>query len=203
MPLLLQFSIALFTGMVAATFVPAIRRSIPRPVEVLLWVALMTACVVGLLSITDKNARELTTSVIWATDQVVNTIVGLLFGVVGGWISANRFLIASWLIIVAVGDFFALMLLRSVRRARVWQPRVRLGEWMEMPVPVASTRTLARASSDPRVDVNRRLAAATLGLAAAVFARTVDMSIWIRNGLLPRQAPRLAHPAPAGPVRSP
>ncbi len=198
MPLLLQFSIALFTGMVAATFVPAVRRAIPRPVEVLLWVALITACVAGLLSITDKNARELTTSVIWATDQVINTIVGLLLGGAGGWISANRFLIASWLIIVASGDFFALMLLRSVRRARVRQPRVRLREWMEMPVPVASTPTLARGSSHPLLDVNRRLAAATMVLVAAMFARTVDMSIWIRNVLLPREARRLAHAAHAG-----
>jgi len=202
MPLLLQFSIALFTGMVAATFVPAVRRAIPGPVEVLLWVALITACVAGLLSITDKNARELTTSVIWATDQVINTIVGLLLGGAGGWISANRFLIASWLIIVASGDFFALMLLRSVRRARVRYPRVRLREWMEMPVPVASTPTLAGASPHPLLDVNRRLAAATMVLVAAMFARTVDMSIWIRNVLLPREARRLAHAAHAGRVGS-
>ncbi|TMF64308.1 MAG: hypothetical protein E6I17_14330, partial [Chloroflexi bacterium] len=77
MPLLLQFSIALFTGMVAATFVPPIRRSIPRPVEVLLWVALITACAIGLSSVTSENARNLTTSVVWATDQVINTILGL------------------------------------------------------------------------------------------------------------------------------
>ena len=69
MPLLLQFSIALFTGMVAATFVPPIRRSIPRPVEVLLWVALITACAIGLSSVTSENARNLTTSVVWASDN--------------------------------------------------------------------------------------------------------------------------------------
>ncbi len=176
MPLLLQFSIALFTGMVAATFVPPIRRSIPRPVEVLLWVALITACAIGLSSVTSENARNLTTSVVWATDQVINTILGLLLGGVGAWISAHRFLIATWLIIVAGGDLFALMLLRSIRRARVGQPRVRLGEWMEMPVPVASTPAIGRASSAPLLAVDRRLAAATMVLVAAVFSRTVDMS---------------------------
>src|SRR5438552_4011171 len=197
MPLLLQFSIALFTGMVAATFVPPIRRSIPRPVEVLLWVALITACAIGLSSVTSENARNLTTSVVWATDQVINTILGLLLGGVGAWISAHRFLIATWLIIVAGGDLFALMLLRSIRRARVGQPRVRLGEWMEMPVPVASTPAIGRASSAPLLAVDRRLAAATMVLVAAVFSRTVDMSIWIHNVLLPPEARRLAHAADA------
>jgi len=202
MPLLLQFSIALFTGMVAATFVPPIRRSIPRPVEVLLWVALITACAIGLSSVTSENARNLTTSVVWATDQVINTILGLLLGGVGAWISAHRFLIATWLIVVAGGDLFALMLLRSIRRARVGQPRVRLGEWMEMPVPVASTPAIGRASSAPLLAVDRRLAAATMLLVAAVFSRTVDMSIWIHNVLLPREARRLAHAADAGRVGS-
>ena len=79
LPLLLQFSIALFTGMVAVTFVPSIRKAIPRPVEVLLWIALITACGIGLLSVTDANARNLSASIFWASEKVIKTIVGLLW----------------------------------------------------------------------------------------------------------------------------
>ena len=186
MPLLLQFSIALFTGMVAATFVPPIRRSIPRPVEVLLWVALITACAIGLSSVTSENARNLTTSVVWATDQVINTILGLLLGGVGAWISAHRFLIATWLIIVAGGDLFALMLLRSIRRARVGQPRVRLGEWMEMPPARPVLPQTAAASHG----VNRRWAAAVALAGASLLTGLIDFTIWMRDVIMPRQSGR-------------
>ena len=122
MALLLQFSIALFTGMVAATFIPSIRKVIPKPVEVLLWAALILACFIGLLSVSDPNARNLSTSVVWATDKVINTTVGLLLGGAADWISINRFWIATWLFIVAGADLFALMLLRSMRSARSSRP---------------------------------------------------------------------------------
>src|SRR5256714_9423628 len=137
-PLLLQFSIALFTGMVAATFVPPVRRSIPRLVEVALWIGLITVCVLGVASVTDPNARDLSFSALWAADQVLNTIVGLLLGGVGASISANRFALASWLVIVAGADVLALMLVHSLRNAAPWQPRVRLREWMELPVAASA-----------------------------------------------------------------
>jgi hypothetical protein len=202
-PLLFQFSIALFTGMVAATFFPPVRRAIPRPVEVLLWVALVVACGLGLLSVTDENARNLSTSVFWATDRVVNTIVGLLLGGLGAWIMDNRFSIATCLAIVAGIDAFALIVLRSIRAARPWQPRVRLREWMEVPVPVASAPARARSGAAyPPIDVNRRVAAAGALVGAAMLAKTVDVSIWIRNVMLPREARRLAEAAHAGRVGS-
>jgi hypothetical protein len=197
LPLLLQFSIALFTGMVAATFVPSVRRAIPRPVEVFLWIGLICVCAFGLFSITNENARSLTTSVIWAADKLINTIVGLLLGGVGAWISAHRFQIATLIFVIACGDALLLMLLRWRRTARSSQPRVRLGEWMVMPVP-ASARQARVAKGDPLVDVNRRLAAGLVVLAGAVLARTVDLSIWIRNVVLPLQQRRLAEAARAG-----
>src|SRR5205814_3155631 len=86
MPLLLQFAIALCTGMVAATFIPPVRKAIPRPVEVVMWVALIVVCTVGLLSVTDTNARNLTTSVLWGADHVINTVAGLVFGGIVSWI---------------------------------------------------------------------------------------------------------------------
>jgi hypothetical protein len=188
-PLLLQFSIALFTGMVAATFVPPVRRSVPRLAEVVLWVALITACVLGVMSVTDKNARDLSMAAVWAAEQVVNTIFGLLLGGVGAWIHEHRFAIASWLIIVAGADVLALMLIRSMRSATPWTPRVRLGEWMELP-PAGPALPARQPAADPLAAVNRRLAAATAVLATAALAQMAVFSVWLR-GAMQTQAVRM------------
>jgi hypothetical protein len=191
-PLLLQFSIALFTGMVAATFVPPVRRSIPRPVEVLLWIALITVCALGTLSITDTNARELSASAAWGADQLINTMLGLLFGGVLAWLADNRFQLASWLIIVAGADLFVLVLLRSRRAANGWQPRVRLREWMELPVPVR-TAYQPQVVSDPIAAVNRKIAAAMAIAGTTMLTNLLDLSIWVRDVMVPREVRRLAH----------
>ena len=196
LPLLLQFSIALFTGLVAATFIPPVRKAIPRPVEVFMWTCLIVVCAIGLLSISNANARNLTASVVWAVDQVINTIIGLLLGGVVSWTVDHRFAIATWLVLVAGADLLVLILMRSMRMSRVSQPRVRLREWMEMPIPAAMAPAGVRvAATDPLVDVNRRLVAGTAVLAAAMLTRTVDLSIWIRNVMLPRETRRLADAA--------
>ena len=131
MPLLLQFSIALFTGMVAATLVPPVRKSIPRPIEFVFWLALVVVCVIGVVSITNPRARELTASAFWGVDQVINTLVGLLGAGVLGWIVDHRFTIATGTVLVCALDILALAMVRSYRQARAWQPQVRLGEWMD------------------------------------------------------------------------
>src|SRR5947209_8704423 len=180
-------------GMVAATFVPPVRRSIPRSVEVFLWIALVTACVLGVMSITDPNARELSASAVWAADQIVSTLIGLIFGGVGAWVSEHRFSIASWMIMIAGADIFALMFISSWRNSRAWRPRVRLREWMELPVPARSVPL-----TEPTADVNHRLAAGSAVMGAAVLTKMVDASIWFRDVMLPREARRLAKAAEAG-----
>jgi len=201
-PLLLQFSIALFTGMVAATFVPPVRRSIPKAVEVFLWIALVTACVLGVMSVTNPNARELTSSAVWGADQIVSTLIGLMFGGVGIWIAEHRFSIASWMVITAGVDIFALMLIGSMRRGRAWQPRVRLREWMELPVAAPAPARNGVVVMDPIVDLNRRVAAGLAIAGAAALTRMLDAAIWFRDVMLPRQARRLANAAEAGRVES-
>jgi hypothetical protein len=204
-PLLLQFSIALFTGMVAATFVPPVRRSIPRPVEVILWIALVTVCIVGVVSITDPNARELSASVAWGADQVINTIVGLLFWGAGAWFADHRFTLASWLVIVAGVDIFALMFLASRRSAQAWQPRVRLREWMELPVPARAApagRQPAYAEPAPATRVSRRVAAAAAVACTSVLGWMVDASIWLRDVMVPGGARHVAHAAAVGRLES-
>jgi hypothetical protein len=195
--MLLQFSIALFTGMVASTFVPPVRRAIPRAIEVGLWVALATVCVLGVINVTDPNARELTTSAVWATDQLINNMVqGLVGGIVGA-ISASRYAIAVGVVVLAAAVFLALVLLRSHRKSRAWQPRVRLVEWMELPMPAPAP---APAVSHGIGRVNRRAVGAMAVAGTTVLASLARSSVWTRNVLLPREAARFATAAHTGRV---
>jgi hypothetical protein len=198
-PLLQQFSIALFTGLVASTFIPPVRRAIPRPVEVGLWIGFVAACVVGVINVADPNAREVTASAIWGVDHVLNTMVGgLVVGIVGP-IAINRFVIADWFVILAGADILALVLVRSHRQNRQWQPRVRLGEWMELPALQLSPAP-GRAHAAPYAldDLNRRAAAGLAVAGAATLAGLVRFSIWIRDSTGSRGTARLAGAAQAG-----
>jgi hypothetical protein len=193
-----QLWIALFTGIVATTLVPAVRRGIPRPVEKGLWAGLIAFCALGVMNVTNVDARSLTAAIVWGVDQVLNTILGQVLDGAMAWLYARRFELAVWLVIVAGVDVFALILMRSMRSAQAWRPRVRLREWMELPATPAVPATVAVPAADPLANLNRRLMAATLLLAAALLTRTVDASIWIRNVMLPRQAQRMASAAQAG-----
>lgn len=200
-PLLLQFSIALFTGMVAATFIPPVRRSIPKPAEVALWVALIGVCVLGVTSATDPNVRELSGSAVWGVDQTINALAGAVFGGILGWMYDERFWIASWLVIIAGADLLALVLLRSRKAGQTWQPRVRLREWMEMPLAPAAVRQPAPVS-DPIAGVNRRIAAGIAIAGTTALTTVLDLSIWVRDVVWPGQRTMLASAARAGQARS-
>jgi hypothetical protein len=179
---MLQFCIALLTGMVAATFIPPVRKSIPKPVEVVLWIALFFFCALGLLNVSDPNARDLSASAIWASEQLINNLAGVLLGGVASWISANRYAIATWLIIVAGVDIFGLMLLGSIRSATPWRPRIRLREWMEVPVPAPAVAPRP-VVADPLAGVSRRLAGASALLGAGMLVRSLAFSIRARDAV--------------------
>lgn len=200
-PLLLQFSIALFTGMVAATLVPPVRRAIPKPLEVVLWIGLVCACTLGIVGIADPHARELTSSAVWGVDQIVNTAAGLMVAGVVGWISDNRFAIATCLALVVGIDTLVLALIHSMRKAQGWQPRVRLGEWMEMPSPaILAAQPAAR--SDAMAELNLRLAAST-ARAGAQAARSLEgFASWMRQAVFRRGAQHLAHATEVSRVES-
>jgi hypothetical protein len=200
-PLMLQFSIALFTGMVASTFIPPVRRAIPRPAEIGLWAAFITACVLGVINITDPRARELTWSAVWGIDQLINNLAAGLVGALAGAVSANRVAIAVCIVLLISVDLLALVVLRAHRKTRAWQPRVRLIEWMELPAltpapPPAQTapQTLRR--------VSRRLVALAAVGGAAILASLVRFFIWMRNVVLPREAARLARVGQTGRAES-
>jgi len=161
-PLGLQFSIALCTAMVAATFAPTVRRVIPRWFEIALWVALIFVCWLGVASIKDPHARELTSSINWALGEIFNTMIGMAGLSVIDVIHANRFAIANAVVSVFGADLLALALLSSHRQGSGWQPTVRLRDWME--IPAAPVQVLLQAPVPDAVqEMNERLA-----LAAAV-----------------------------------
>ncbi|HXB03477.1 MAG TPA: hypothetical protein VNY77_01265 [Candidatus Angelobacter sp.] len=200
-PLLLQFSIALFTGMVAATLVPSVRRVVPRPVETILWVALVVVCVIGVLSIANPRARELTASAFWGVDQILLTLTGLMGAAVTGWLTENRFTLGSALLVAGGVDIMALAMLRSYRKGRAWQPRVRLYEWMELPrLPIPAAEPVA--ASYAVDELSRRWAAAMAVAGTALLAWLVNFLIWARDVLLPQQAARLARATAVGQVES-
>jgi hypothetical protein len=199
-PLILQFSIALVTGMVAATLVPPVRRVVPRPVEIALWAVLVVVCVIGVLSITNPRARELTASAFWGVDQVLSTLVSLLWAGFVGWLIDNRFAIANFGLVAFGIDVMALALLTSFKKGRGWQPRVRLFEWMELPRESVAAQP---AEVPYAIDgLNRKWAAAMAGAAAALLTWLVNFTIWARDVLLPSQAERLARATATGRVES-
>jgi hypothetical protein len=180
---LLQFSIAVLTGMVAATFFPPVRKSIPRPIESLLWIALVLVCLLGILSITDASARNLTTSVIWGTDHVVNTVVALILGGIAAWIMENRLPITTCLLAIAGADTLALLIVRAARRARPRQPRLRLREWMEVPMP--APRVAVPAPAGVAAPANPGVAAGATVLGAAMRTTRAGVAGWIGEVALP------------------
>jgi hypothetical protein len=199
-PLVLQFPIALFTAMVAATFAPPVRKSIPTWVEVLLWVGLVAVCALGVMSVNEPHARELTASVVWAVDQILNTTVGLVGAGVLGWLSIHRFAIAYGILLLVGADILAITLIRHWRKGRGWQPRVRLREWMELPPPPSvGPRPAPASASAYALDVLMRgLAPAMARTGTAGLTWLIRNATWAREVLLPRQARRVARAAAAG-----
>jgi hypothetical protein len=198
----LEFSIALCTGMVAATFAPSVRRSIPRWFEIALWVALIFVCWLGLASINQPQARELTDSLNWAAGQILSTLLGLVGASVIDLLSANRFGIANAAVTLFGADLLALALIRTHREGQGWQPKVRLRDWMEFP-KVAAPAPMALAVEPSAIEeLNERLAAATSSAGAAAATWSIQFLIWARDIGLPRAEERLALAAAVGRVET-
>jgi hypothetical protein len=190
--LALQFSIALCAGMVAATFVPAVRRSLPRWFEIAIWVALILVCWLGIATIRDPHARELTDSVNWALGRILNTLLGLAGASFVGMLLAHRYAIANGVVTLFGVDLLALALVSSYRQGRGWQPRVKLRDWLELPVASAQVALTAPVVPSAVDELNERLAAATAVAGAAAANWSVQFLIWARDVGLPRAEERLA-----------
>lgn len=191
----LQFSVALFASMALAMIVPPIRRSVPRWTEAFIWLGLIVTCWLAITHLQHTSTRLLTESVAWGANQIVNTSIGLMIGGVLGWISDHRFVIANAVVTLVGADILLLALLRSHRRGVGWQPRILLGEWIEVPLyraPVPAPVPVPYALDE----WNRRAERATAMLGAAILAGLVQLMIWTRDVVIPRARVRPAGDAP-------
>ncbi|HSS93054.1 MAG TPA: hypothetical protein VLR46_03585 [Candidatus Dormibacteraeota bacterium] len=190
---------ALFAGMAAAMIVPPVRRSVPRWAEALVWLGLIVTCWLAVTNIQQANTRYLTESAAWGADQIVNTTIGLLFVNLLGWLPEHRFAIANAGVVLLFTDILLLALVRSHRKAKEQQPRILLGEWIELPL----RRTPAPAGVPYAMDdLNRRAEHATAMLGAAFLTWLVQMLIWTRDVVVPRATARQARAIEAGRVHA-
>ena len=199
--LTLQFSVALFAGMALATIVPPVRRSVPRWMEAFIWLGLIVTCWLAITNVQHTTTRFLTESLVWGANQIVNTSVGLMIGGVLGWISDHRFAIAYTVVTLFGADILLLALLRSHRKGVGWQPRILLGEWIEVPLhraPAAAPAPVPYALDE----WNRRAERATGMLGAAILAGLLQMMIWTRDVVIPLARARQAQAVAAGRVRA-
>jgi hypothetical protein len=201
-PLGLQFPIAICIGLVAATFAPSVRRSIPRWLEIALWLALIFVCWLGVESIRDPRARELTASVNWAAGRILNTLLGLIGANVVDVLASIRFAIANAVVTLFGADLLALALLSSYREGRSWQPQVRLRDWMEFPVAAAHAPVPPESVPYAVDQLSERWAAATAVAGAAAATWSVQFLIWARDVGLPRTEERLALAVAVGRVET-
>ena len=197
-----QFSIALCAGVVAATFAPAVRRSIPRWFEISIWAALLVVCWLGIASVRAPHARELTDSVNWAAGQILNTLLGLAGAGLVDLLSAHRFAIATAVVALIGADILALALVSSYREGRGWQPQVRLRDWIEFPTAVGPAPVSTLVGPSAVDELNERLAAGTAVAGAAAANWSTQFLIWARDVGLPRAEERLAVAVAVGRVES-
>lgn len=181
-----EILIAAFAGMVLiATF----RKGTPRAVEIVLWVGLVWACFLGLTSAHNQQARALTAATVWGVSQMVGTIAGLLEQGALGWVADRRFAIADWVVLLFGVDLLVLTLMLTRREAAGWQPRVRLGEWMELPRlsrPVAAPATVSAVE-----EINQRFNLwAPVATAAALTWLTL-LLIWTGDVVIPTTGRKL------------
>lgn len=187
----LQFSVALFAGMAAAMVVPQVRRSVPRVVEGIIWLGMVVACWMAITHVEQANVRYLTESAAWGADQIINTTIALMFAAMFAWIGDHRFVIANVVVLVLGADILALALVRGHRQAQSSLPRIKLGEWIE--VPLHHTPAMQPAAVPYAMDEwNRRAERAAGMLAAAFLVWFVQMLIWTRDVVVPQARARQA-----------
>jgi hypothetical protein len=183
--------VALFAGMAAAMVVPRVRRSVPSVVEGIIWLGLIVACWMAITHVEQANVRYLTESAAWGADQIINTTIALMFAAMFAWIGEHRFVIANVVVLMLGADMLALALVRGYRQAESSLPRIKLGEWIEIPLhhaPAIQPAVVPYAMEE----WNRRAERAAAMLAAAFLVWFVQMLFWTRDVVVPRARARQA-----------
>jgi hypothetical protein len=187
-PLASEALIGLFAILVGAVMM---RRKTPRPVELVVWVGFAAACVIAIRNAHHEQALALTGAAVWGASKIVGSILGLLGSSAVEWVRAGRFAIATWVVLLAGAGALSQALIVSRRQAAGWQPRTRLGEWLEMPrlaIPQPAAIEDAMPDEARRFTVRAPIAAATnLGWAALLLA-------WFAVRAIPDTARALALP---------
>lgn len=177
----MPLSVALCAGAAAAMLVSPVRRSVPRWMEGLVWIALIVACWLAVANLKDANVRYLTDSVAWGIDQIFRTSFGLVLSGLLAWMSDHRYAIADAVVMLLGADILLLAMLRSRRQAEALQPRILLGEWIEYPLRGAPARVEVPYALD---EWNRRAEHAAAMFGAALLS-------WTRAVVIPRARARV------------
>lgn len=160
-----------------------IRRATATTAEVVIWLALIWVCVLAVAG-PDQHTQTLTAALIWAAPQMAGMVVGPFAESVSRWIDAGRFVIAEWVVLLLAADVLALALVSSHRRALGWQPRVRLGEWMELPRLARPRPAAVTVSAVDEID--RRLAAWGRVAASQALIGATSVGTWFAESAIPR-----------------
>lgn len=182
-----ELLIVLFAGMVGFVIM---RRGTSRPIELALWIGLIWVCVLGVTSAHDKQTRALTAAAVWGSTQVMGTIAGLTGQGISTWIYENRVMVADWVVLLFGFDLLVLVLLRTHRQTRGWQPRVRLRDWMEMPRPGQALPAPASVASGVD-ELNERFNEWAPVAAAGASTRFTLALIWALDVVMPAAARKL------------
>ncbi|HSP08719.1 MAG TPA: hypothetical protein VLU92_03885 [Candidatus Dormibacteraeota bacterium] len=159
-----------------------IRRATKTTAEVVIWLAFIWLCLLA-VSGPGAHTQSLTAALIWAAPQMAGMLVGPFVEGVSRWIAAGRFVIADWVVLVVAADALALALVSSHRWAEGWQPRVRLGEWMEFP---RLARPRPAPVTVPAVDeINRRFAEWGRVAASQALTGATSVGAWFVERAIP------------------
>jgi len=191
----LPLSVALCAGTAAAMLVSPVRRSVPRWIEALIWIALLVACWLAVANVKEGHVRYLTESVAWGIDQILRTSFGLLLSGLVAWMSDHRYSIADAVVMLLGADIMLLALLRTRRQAEALEPRILLGDWIEYPLRREPARVEVPYAME---EWNRRAEHAAAMLGAAFLTWLVNLMIWSRDVVMPRAQARQARVLAAG-----
>jgi hypothetical protein len=186
-----SLSLVLFIGLAGAMLLPAVRRWVPRWIEAPIWLGLIASGWLTVTNVQGTSARFLTDSVTWGVAQIVNVSVEILIANFKVWLAEHRYGIASTVLLIALLDFFLLAALESRRQAKKASPRVRLGDWFELPLA-----ELAPASTSVRHALNgwSLPAERTKVVATAGFVtRIMRVMSWGHNSVFIQLKARQAH----------
>jgi len=122
-----NFLVALTTGLVAATLVPAIRKELPRRLEMAIWLVFVFTCWTAYINVRDPRARILVGDLSWASGQLVRSTAALSALTLVSWLGSHPLVVAS---LFALGGLAIAIAVRGMSASLVeqaWYQRLLAG----------------------------------------------------------------------------